>query len=402
MRKGWIETTLGEIATLSMGRTPSRNEKNYWTDDLTYPFCTIADMDGKFIFPNREGVTNKAIQNGKAKIAPKGTLLMSFKLTIGRMGFAGQDIYPNEAIVSILPNSTKSLDMFLYYLLGFQDLTAGSGRAIKGETLNSKSLSAIPIYLPPPVEQKRIVDVVSSVDAYIDALQQQADSARVVRNAVLYELLSAGGTNWTETTLGEVSDFTRGPFGGSLKKEIFVISGYAVFEQQHAIHGDFDSFRYFVNAEKFKEMSRFKVSAGDLIMSCSGTIGKVSIVPPTAPQGIINQALLKISPKSQIMGEFLLFWTQSEIFKLIIGENSGGAVQQNVASVKILKNIAIALPPIVEQERIVEIVSSMDDVIQSTEQAVVDAEALRSGLLSDLLSGNHEIPASYDSLLGAA
>jgi hypothetical protein len=62
----------------------------------------------------------------------------------------------------------------------------------------------------------------------------------------------------------------------------------------------------------------------------------------------------------------------------------------------------IVLPPLAEQERIVEIVSSMDDVVQSTEQAVVDAKNLRSGLLSDLLSGNHEIPASYDSLLGNA
>ena len=200
MRKGWTETTLGEIATLTIGRTPSRNEKSYWTDDLTYPFCTIADMDGKLIFPIREGVTIKAIQEGKAKIAPKGTLLMSFKLTIGRMGFAGQDIYPNEAIVSITPNSGKVTDLFLYYLLGFQDLTADSGRAIKGETLNSKSLSAIPICLPPLAEQNRIVDVVSSVDTYIEALSSSPSGIRVtidvlntarrLRGALLSDLLS--------------------------------------------------------------------------------------------------------------------------------------------------------------------------------------------------------------------
>ena len=67
-----------------------------------------------------------------------------------------------------------------------------------------------------------------------------------------------------------------------------------------------------------------------------------------------------------------------------------------------LGSLSVSLPPISEQKRIVEIVSSMDDVIQSTEQAVIDAKNLRSGLLSDLLSGNHEIPTSYDSLLGAA
>jgi type I restriction enzyme S subunit len=65
-----------------------------------------------------------------------------------------------------------------------------------------------------------------------------------------------------------------------------------------------------------------------------------------------------------------------------------------------LASIEVQLPPLAEQKRIVELVSSMDEVIQSTEQAVVDAKALRSGLLSDLLSGEHEIPKSYDKLLG--
>jgi type I restriction enzyme S subunit len=125
---------------------------------------------------------------------------MSFKLTIGRMGFAGQDIYPNEAIVSITPSSGKVIDLFLYYLLGFQDLTAGSGRAIKGETLNSKSLSAIPILLPPLAEQKRIVDLMSSVDSYIEAITSSfsgikktvdaLNSARKLRSALLSDLLS--------------------------------------------------------------------------------------------------------------------------------------------------------------------------------------------------------------------
>lgn len=125
---------------------------------------------------------------------------MSFKLTIGRMGFAGQDIYPNEAIVSITPNSASAINVFLYYLLGFQNLTADSGRAVEGETLNLKSLLAIPISLPPLVEQKRIVDLVSSVDINIQALSSSSseirmttdalNSARRLRSALLSDLLS--------------------------------------------------------------------------------------------------------------------------------------------------------------------------------------------------------------------
>jgi type I restriction enzyme S subunit len=190
MRSHWNNTTLGEIATLTMGRTPPRNAPKYWTEDLEHPFCTIADMTSKFVFPKREGITSAAIRDGKAKVAPKGTLLMSFKLTIGRMGFAGRDIYPNEAIVSILPESGTVLDLFLYYLLGSQDLTADAGRAIKGETLNSKSLAAIPILLPPLEEQKRIVEVMSSVDDVISATTQAFMKTKNLRSALLSDLLS--------------------------------------------------------------------------------------------------------------------------------------------------------------------------------------------------------------------
>jgi type I restriction enzyme S subunit len=300
-------------------------------------------------------------------------------------------------------NKNLAVCKFVALLLETADLK--SSGVISGQVqpqITRTSLSPLSCLLPPLEEQKRIVDVVSSVDACIDALQQQADTARTARNAVLHELLSAGGDDWTEIALGEIADFVRGPFGGSLKKEIFVPEGFAVYEQQHAIYGDFGDFRYFVNQKKFDEMKRFSVSPGDLLMSCSGTIGKVALVPAVAPVGIINQALLKISTSSQVLAEFLLYWTQSEIFRLLIAENSGGAVQQNVASVKLLKDIKINLPSLTKQKRIVEIVSSMDDVIQSTEQAVADAKNLRSGLLSDLLSGEHEIPAPYDVFVGAA
>ena len=98
--------------------------------------------------------------------------------------------------------------------------------------------------------------------------------------------------------LGDVCDFVRGPFGGSLKKSCFVESGYAVYEQ-HAIYDQFTDVRYFIDEAKFNEMKRFELKPNDLIMSCSGTMGKVAIVPQNIEKGIINQALLKLTPKKK-------------------------------------------------------------------------------------------------------
>lgn len=160
---------------------------------------------------------------------------------------------------------------------------------------------------------------------------------------------------WQTKTLGEVCGFVRGPFGGSLKKSIFVEDGFAVYEQQHAIYNQFDEIRYFIDDAKFREMQRFELRPNDLIMSCSGTMGKVAIVPDNIQRGIINQALLKLTPLSTVLPEFLKYWIDSTDFQDILKAQSGGAAIQNVASVSILKEIPIPLPPLPEQQRIVRL-----------------------------------------------
>ncbi|KAF5421774.1 MAG: type I restriction enzyme, S subunit [Candidatus Methanocomedens sp.] len=176
---------------------------------------------------------------------------------------------------------------------------------------------------------------------------------------------------WEVKKLGDVCEFVRGPFGGSLKKNIFKSEGYAVYEQKHAIYDQFDDIRYFIDENKFNDMKRFELNSGDLIMSCSGTMGKMAIVPENIKKGIINQALLKLTPSKDISIVFLKLWMQSESFQDSLKAYSQGAAIQNVASVKILKEIEIPLPPLPEQKRIVAI---LDEGFESIAKAKENAE----------------------------
>lgn len=179
---------------------------------------------------------------------------------------------------------------------------------------------------------------------------------------------------WPKRTLGSICEFVRGPFGGSLKKSEFVSDGFAVYEQQHAIYNQFESIRYFITDSKFKEMQRFELCPNDLIMSCSGTMGRVAIVPNHIRKGIINQALLKLTPSNAVVPEFLKYWMDSAVFQTSLIEQSGGAAIQNVASVRILKDINIFLPPLSEQQRIVAI---LDEAFEAIAAARVNAEQNR-------------------------
>ena len=197
--------------------------------------------------------------------------------------------------------------------------------------------------------------------------------------------------HWQTKKLGEVCKFVRGPFGGSLKKEIFKNDGFAVYEQQHAIYNQFSEIRYFIDENKFNEMKRFELNSGDLIMSCSGTMGKVSIVPKNIKKGIINQALLKLSPSDQVSNVFLKIWMDSMTFQESLKSFSKGAAIQNVASVSVLKNIEIPLPPLPEQQAILtkieELFSNLENGKQQLQTAQQQLKVYRQSLLKWAFEG---------------
>ena len=168
--------------------------------------------------------------------------------------------------------------------------------------------------------------------------------------------------------------FKRGPFGGSLKKEIFVKNGYAVYEQSHAIANDFSEFRYFVDEDKFAEMHGFQVRPGELIMSCSGTMGKVAIIPDNAPAGIINQALLKLAPKDCVLGVFLKLWMESTNFQESLADFTYGAAIKNVASVEILKGLRLPLPPLATQQAIVAEIEAEQALVAANRELIARFE----------------------------
>lgn len=173
----------------------------------------------------------------------------------------------------------------------------------------------------------------------------------------------------------EKNSMKRGPFGGSLRKEIFVKQGYLIYEQRHAIHGDFNYEKYFITTQKFEEMKAFKVSPGDLIISCSGvTLGRISEIPKNAKEGIINQALLKLKLNNKLVrNDFFINLFNSTIFQTNIFEKAKGSAIPNMVGVDELKQIVIGLPPMAEQERIV---NRINEILPETDKLKDDESKL--------------------------
>ncbi|MCX5815971.1 MAG: restriction endonuclease subunit S [Proteobacteria bacterium] len=191
---------------------------------------------------------------------------------------------------------------------------------------------------------------------------------------------------WKEVKIEQICEFVRGPFGGSLKKEIFVKEGYAIYEQQHAINNQFNTFRYFIDENKFNEMKRFQVLEGDIIMSCSGTFGKIAIIPKNTRNGIINQALLKLRCKNELNNSFFQIWLNSQSFQKEVNSSVQGTAIKNIASIAFYKQIQIQLPPLEEQKQIAALFQSIETAIEQVEGQEKKLNTLQKTLSNGLVS----------------
>lgn len=157
----WRYCRLGDIAYLRLGKTPPRGEPEYWKPG-EYPWVSIADMvDGGTTYHTKESISKEGARLFQNIISPAGSLIMSFKLTIGKISILGTHAFHNEAIVTICPYviSADWLKCFLPMIAQ----TGTTKDAIKGKTLNSKSLNALLIPLPPILEQKRILAMIDKI-----------------------------------------------------------------------------------------------------------------------------------------------------------------------------------------------------------------------------------------------
>jgi len=190
--------------------------------------------------------------------------------------------------------------------------------------------------------------------------------------------------DWEVKELREVlqkKGYIRGPFGSALRRPELKSKGIPVYEQVNAIYNHRD-FRFFIDEDKYKELKRFTVEDNDLIVSCSGTFGKVSIIQANDTKGIISQALLILRPDVQkINPHFLKYFFISDKGYHAIASRSLGSVQVNIAKREVIEKIELALPnDRNEQNAIVKILEDIDSKIELNQQMNKTLEAIGQAL----------------------
>ena len=203
--------------------------------------------------------------------------------------------------------------------------------------------------------------------------------------------------DWEVKELKEVlqkKGYIRGPFGSALRRPELKSEGIPVYEQANAIYNHRE-FRFFIDDDKYNELKRFTVEANDLIISCSGTFGKVSIISKKDSKGIISQALLILRPDiDKINPNYLKYFYISKRGYESIASRSTGSVQVNIAKREIIEKIPLAIPDLDEQERIVKILSDLDAKIKLNQQTNKTHEAIGQAIFNKWFNLD-EIPEDW-------
>jgi type I restriction enzyme S subunit len=182
----------------------------------------------------------------------------------------------------------------------------------------------------------------------------------------------------------------RGPFGSAITKGMFIPKSedaIKIYEQKNAIRKNAKIGNYYISKEHFNKLKRFEVSEGDIIISCAGTIGETYLLPKGIEKGIINQALLKLRINNDIMlNEYFLDLFKS-LTKVKINNDSKGSAIKNLGSVKYLKEeIVFPLPPLLEQQRIVERVKKLMTLCDELELEVNESKKNSKLLMKAVLN----------------
>lgn len=189
----WQEAPLGELADIAIGGTPSRDVESYWASDRTdgFPWVAISDLHGRIIRETKEQITAAGVNNSNVKLVTAGTVLMSFKLSLGRVAFAGRDLFTNEAIAAFKSRGEVAED-FLFYVLPEAVRTTATDVAIKGATLNKESLKALRIPYPCKAVQQRIATILTGIDTTIEKTEALIAKYQQIKAGLMHDLFTRG------------------------------------------------------------------------------------------------------------------------------------------------------------------------------------------------------------------
>ena len=369
---------LEDLFDLQMGKTPARNNPEYW-NSADNKWISIGDLSkcGKYITNTKEYLSDTAVEESGISLIPENTVVMSFKLSIGKTAITSEPMYSNEAIMSFRDKHVVPiLPDYLYYMFSAKDWDEGTNKAVMGKTLNKATLAKVTIDVHSPTEQRKIVDTLDKVASVIDARRQQLSALDDLIKARFVEMFG------DEKNLMTMNDVCSIITDGTHQPPKFIDDGIPFIFVSN-ITGNkvtYDAEKY-IDQDTYDELiKRTPIEIGDILLSTVGSYGHPAVVK-TNKKFLFQRHIAYLKPKKELIdSDYLHGAILSPDAQRQIEEGVKGIAQKTL-NLSEIKKMRIPVPNLDRQKEFSAFVAQIDKSKSVIQKSLDETQLLFNSLM---------------------
>ena len=384
---GFVEimeyTSIGESCSVVSGGTPSRSKNEYW-ENGNIPWIKIGNIKSKYVNEYDELITEQGLNNSSAKLLKKGTILYTIFATLGEVGILDIEACTNQAIAGInIIDSRITTDYLYYYLKSKKDYVNNIGRGVAQNNINLTTLKNFEIPLIDVDKQSNIVEILEKVERMICLKEKEIDDLDLLIKARFIEMfgdLRINDKAWDLKTFEEMSVLiTDGEHSTPkrTKEGIYLLSARNVLNHSLQLE-DVD----YINRDEYLRIAKRVIpKKGDILISCSGTIGRCCSVPDYLQFQMVRSVAL-IRFKEVINPIFAEYMITSDYLQEQINSSKTMSSQANLFQ-GMIKKLKGFLPPIELQQQFADFVQQVDKSREAVKKSLEKTQQLYDSLMQE-------------------
>lgn len=385
----WPAVPIGEIVQVIGGGTPTRTKTEYYGG--TIPWVTPKDMKFWNIKNSQINITQTGLDRSAARIAPESSVLIVVRSGVLKhtvpVGINRCPVAINQDMKALICSDVVFPDYLARFIKKSSSIVLGWVRATTAENFPIGNLKNLKIPLPPIEEQRRIASI---LDRSEDLRKKRQESIAHLESLIQSTFLSSFGDpsdEWprlpvVELALPDKGSIRTGPFGSQLLHEEFTDRGIAVLGIDNAVKNTFTwGARRYISEEKYRQLVRYTVKPGDVLITIMGTCGRCAVVPDDIPVAINTKHLCCITlDQTRCLPQFLhSYFLYHPVAKEYLNRTAKGAIMAGL-NMTIIKELPVLVPPLEQQREFVARLEAMRKIQAKHDRSLQSLETLFSSL----------------------
>lgn len=395
----WKMVRLDEIADIIGGSTPSRNIKKYWNGDIPWVVPSeLTRLSGRYLYSTNETITQDGLKSSGLKMIPPNSVLLTTRATIGEAAINRIAVATNQGFQNLIPKCGTDPVWLYYYILHIQQELARRASGSTFREVSRKDIRSLRILQPPFTEQKKIAKILESIDEVIERTEDVIIQTKQLQDSLLYELLAWGlpghHTDWKEVPgIGNIPvDWQVVPLGQYALVGTGGTPSRSRTEYWHGsipwmVSGDINQIRVssvtnYITDEGLNNSNAKIFPAGTIMVAMNGqgtTRGKTAQL---AIDTSCNQSLAAIQTNNNLHNNYLFYLLRFYYNKLrrLTGDGRTGL------NLNIIRNILIPLPSLLEQQKIADMLYTVDIYLQNLRNILEIINAIKVSTSENIFS----------------